>query len=458
MPTDAELVAHVKALAAELDTRGTRFRELEEYVKPGGCPVPRVVQQAQVTKAYRLLMEFAQTNYAPLIVRAARARLAVGGIRSEDPALDAATWAAWQANRMDASSRLAHDCALTHGRVFAIIWPGETAPSITIEDPSTVIVEYREGSQFERVAALRRWVDAAGVPYATLYRPDGVYKFVGPKNTLGSDVKWERRLVDGETWPLLNPVPGDLPVVEIATNLRLAQGRGRYGYAAGDFENVLGLLDRINVLEFLRLVIAFTQGFPIRAVVGDKIVTDDDGNPIAPFKLAADVIAQFENPDVKITEIQAADLKAFGDAIDHDVETLAGITMTPTYYLHSLPIQNVSADAIRASDAPLNARVLDHQEFLGEGHEDVLRVTSRLISETPLSASAEVMWVNRESRSLAERADAAIKLQQAGMPWQAVAEYALDVSQAEIARWQSMRSADVLGGLLNQGDNAVAAG
>ena len=448
MPEPADLIPRVVDMSSELDRRIKRYRQLEQYVDPDGAPIPPAIARAQVTQAYRMLMQFAQTNYARLIVRAATSRLEVGGVRSGDPAADRAVWGHWQENRLDADSRLAHDTALTHGRAFAIVWPNGETPTITIEPPTTTIVEYVEGSRHERAAGLRRWMGDDKRPHATLYTPAGVFKFSGPRNSSGSaGTRWEPRLVEGEPWPLEPLAGGVVPVVEIAANRRLVTSK--YGHAEGDFENVLGLLDRINVLEFLRLVIGFTSGFPIRAVIGDRILRDDTGKPIAPFKLAADVIAQFENPDVKLTELKATDLKGFGDAIDRDVETLAGITQTPSYYLRSLPIQNVSVDAIRAAEMPLTTRVADHRPQLGEGWEETLRVSGQL-AETPavLDARAELSWVNREARTLSERADAAVKLA-AVMPWPAVAELVFDATDDELNRWEAMRASDTLGGLLN---------
>lgn len=449
MPEALPHIGQVIDACDELDRRAALFAKLEQYVSPGGCPIPQAIAQAQVTQAYRMLMAFAQTNYAPLIVRSARSLLHPGGIRNTGSAeLDTAAWGIWQANKLDAEARLAHDAILTHGRAFAIAWPTADGEStITIEDPATTIVEYVEGSRYVRAAGLRRWIGDDKRPHATLYRPDGIWKFSGPKNSSGSrGTSWEPRTVEGEDWPLKAPAENVVPVVEIATNRRLKATR--YGYAEGDFENVLGLLDRINVLEFLRLVIAFTAGFPIRAVIGDKILKDDEGNDLAPFKLAVDVVAQFENPNVKITEIAAADLKSFGEAIDRDTQTLSGLTSTPAYFLRSVPIQNVSADAIRAADLPRVSKAEDHKLFLGEGWEEVLRTAGLVRRERlELGDAASLVWLNRESRSLAERADAATKLKDV-LPWQAVAEIAFDATQDDITRWQSMVDADSLGQLV----------
>lgn len=442
--TENDALAEVGRLLAELDGRARKFEKNRLYLT-GECPLPPSIAKANVTNAYRMLMAFAQTNYARLIVKSATSRLQVGGVRTGDEQLDRVLWQVWQANRLDAESRRGHDVALGHGRSFAIVWPraDRDEPEITFEDPSSTIVRYREGSRYERVSALRRWIDEDRVPHCTLYTATEVWKFTGNKGSGGGvGAKWEPRQVDGEPWPLPHPF-GVVPVVELAVNRELRSGDS-FGTCHGDFDSVIGLLDRINVLEFLRLVIAFTAGFPIRAVIGDRILYDDNNEPIQPYKLAADQIAQFEDPNTKLVEIPAADIKAFGDAIDHDVETLAGITQTPSYYLRSVPIQNVSADAIIASDSPLNARVEDHKPDLSEGHEELLRVAGLMLPDpVVVPDSVQVYWVNREARSLAARADAASKL--AGvMPWQFLAEHVFQLDQGDITRFESMQAAQAL--------------
>lgn len=456
MPTEDELKAKLDSLGAELDKRRERFEELEAY-RSGEVPVPDAVVRANATTAYRKLMTVAPTNYAQLVIRAASSKLEVAGVKSGDESLDSAAWSVWQENRMDAEFRRATDSILTHGRCFAIVRPGEPEPEIVLEDARTVIVEYEEGSRYRRSCALRRWEDDQGFAHSTLYFPDKTYRFSSSRSLkqrqaakIHSEqpdqaITWELR----ET--LDNPF-GVVPVAEVATNGGLVPGR--FGSARGDYEGALSLLDRINTLEFLRLVIAFTASFPVRAVIGDKILRDDDGNALPPLKLGADVIAQFEDPNVKLAEFKAADLKSFGDAIDHDIDMLAGVTQTPAYYLRSVPIQNVSADTIRASNIPLDARVADHQPFLSEGLEEILRL-GLLMKGQALPQSASIQWLNRESYSLSERADAATKLKDI-LPWQVIASRVLDMNQEEISRVEQLRASDVLTGLLTEPDAVPA--
>ncbi len=98
-------------------------------------------------------------------------------------------------------------------------------------------------------------------------------------------------------------------------------------------------------------------------------------------------------------------------------------------------MSNLSADAIRASEGGLHAKVTGHQASLGEGWEEVLRLAGRMLPEpVDLSPRASLQWADRESRSLAERADAAAKLATI-LPQQAIIEKVLGVSSDEAAQF-----------------------
>jgi hypothetical protein len=103
---------------------------------------------------------------------------------------------------MDSEQKLAHTAALLAGRAFATVWPDDDGePEIVLDGADQMIVQYREGSRRNREAAMRHWIDDDGVPMATLYRPDGIYKFQGPKHSSGADGtrSGSAREVPGET-------------------------------------------------------------------------------------------------------------------------------------------------------------------------------------------------------------------------------------------------------------------
>lgn len=449
MPELDDLKRQLTTLCAELDKRKGKSDALNRYFDRE-CPLPKAIERAQLTNAYRLLMPMATSPWGRLIVNAVKNRLEVSGIRSGAKATDDAVWGFWQDNYMDAESKLAHTETFIDGRAHALVWTEDNQPTIWLDNASQAIVQYREGSRRHRVAAVRRWLDDTGTPFATLYRPDGIYKFRGPKNSSGMPgTQWMTREAPSEKWPLANPL-GVVPVVEVAVNRRLKPGS--FSYAQGEYEAVTGHIDRINILVFLGLVVAFWSGFPVRGVIGDKIIRDDEGNVLPPFELNAQQVVQFENPDAKIVEWKGADLKNF--SVVEQVEQLATLTDTPRHYFPlGGGMSNLSADAIRASEAALNGKVnAEHKPSLSEGWEEVLRLGGRMLDKpVDLSPRAELQWMDHESRSLAERADAAAKLASIeGLPWPAVAEMALNASQEQIARWTAEAAANPLSELMRQ--------
>lgn len=446
MPTEDELRAQLGPMCSELDRRARCARTLDNYYD-GRHPVPDAVTASRAQKAYLRLLKLADTNWPQLIVDSVEERLEVQAIRLGDDQVDGRVWELWQANSLDADSGLVHQSALTAARSFVIVWPGVNGgpPTATPEHSSTCIVQYATGSRRERVAALRRWRDG-DMWYATLYRPEGVYKFHG-KNTDGTGNSpdadgWQRRDVPGETWPLPNPFGRSIPMVEFAVNRRLRPSS--FGVAYGEFETNTGHIDRINYAMFSQIVAMTWSGFPMRALIGDPITRDDDGNPLKPFDIVADSLVQIENPDGKLMQLPEANLENYGTTIDRYVEQLAALTKTPAHYLLG-KLVNVSADAIRAAEAGLVSKVRRHHRSLGESWEDVARLLLTADGQSiPDSAvSAEVVWKDPESRSMAERADAASKLSPI-LPWQAIAGKVLGASPQEIAEWEAAKASDGL--------------
>jgi hypothetical protein len=439
VPTEDQLNAELAVLNAELDRRGRRYRLLDSYYEASAA-VPAAVARARVVQAYRMLMPVASAPWGSLVVDSVQDRLEVAGIRSDLPEVDKQVWRVWQDNQMDSESKLAHNSALLSGRAFALVWPGATGqPEISLDSAEQMIVRYREGSRRQRVAALRRWMDG-DTPNVTLYRPEAIYKFQGPKNASGmAGTQWQRREVPGEEWPLPNPL-NVVPVVEIALNRRLKPGS--FGYARGEFEHCIGLIDRINLLTFLGLVVAFWMGFPLRGVIGERIIRDDDGNALPPFEVNADTVFQLENPEAKLAQYQAADRKNL--SVFAELDQLSTVTKTPRHYFPlEQGMSNLAADAIRASEGALHAKVTAHKASAGEGWEEVLRLAGRMLDQpVDLPADAALLWKDHESRSLAERADAATKLKDL-VPWQSIAETVLNASQDDIKRWGDQRAADM---------------
>lgn len=442
MPIAAELVAQIKTLAAELDRRTARHDAVRRYMRHSdGIAIPQAVVKAKMTTAYRDLMSMSTSPWGKLVVNSKLDRLEVTGVDTGNRDIDARIWReVWQTNAMDLESKIAHRAALSDGRAHALVWVDRDGnPEIALDDATQMVVQYREGSRRHRVAALRRWTDGERT-LATLYRADGIYKVEYRKRPGAGTLEWVEREVQGETWPLRNPL-GVVPVVELAVNRELAAGA--FAEARGEFEEEVGLLDRVNLLTFLGLVVAIWMGFPLRGIIGDKIIRDDDGNELPPFRSEPNSVAQFENPEAKTFEFKAADRNNL--SIFDELAQLAAATSTPRHYFPVAgAIANVSAETIRAFEGPLHATVNgSHKPSLGEGWEEVKRLGGKIIGvDVPQWASTQ--WADHESRSLGERADAFLKLSQGNLPWAASAEMALHLTQEQIRQYEVEQAGSAL--------------
>lgn len=474
-PTEEELINQVKTLAAQLHKNAKQCRLLKSYYR-GNAPVPKAIKTAKVTKAYRLLMPMAEAPWGSLPVNAIAHRLEPTGVRDKKGHEEAAdhAWGIWQDNQLDSEFRLALRPILYAGRAYGTAWPDEEDEiEISFDTPEQMVIQYEEGSTRRRKAALRLFIPSDGKTCATLYRADGIYKFESKtkRSNGGAGTTWVKRTVEGEDWPLENPLK-KVPVVELAVNRELEPGE--WGYARGDFEHCLGLLERIHLLTFLGLVVAFYMGFPLRGVKGEEItyrvLKDDDGNPILddqgeeqddienpepPFDAHAGGVAQLESKDAEIWEFKAADRSNL--SIYDELDQFSAITFTPRHYFPlKNGMSNIGADTIRANEGGHFRKGKEHEVFIGEGIEELLRLAvdlDQLGEDEPLELSqrAEIDWRDLETRSLAERADAAAKLGALPqLPWVAVAEMALNASQDTINRWAAQSSGDAFGKLLTE--------
>ena len=463
----AEITKQVDRLCNELAARNAEHERILPYFKrlPGSRALPQAVVSAKLVNAYLHLQPMSIATWGKLVVASKLDRLEVNGLTSPSDEISRAIWeGVWQENELNMESKLAHRAALLDGRSHATVWPRsqwlfddqsepagtDDGPDVTFDDCTTMIVEYAEGSRRVRTGALRRWVTDDDEEFINLYRPEGIYKFVSSKDdTETSDsfkangVRWKPREVAGEPWPLPNPLRV-LTNVELGVNRELQSGR--FTVCRGEFADETGLLDRVNLLTFLGMVLAVSMSFPLRVLIGDKIVRDDEGNEVPPFDAHIGGLAQLEDPKAKLDEYKAADRGAL--SIYGELAQFATSTTTPRHYFPSEGvIANVSAETITAFEGPMHATVkASHQPTLGSGHEEILRIGGLMLPGAPrLSRRAHVTWADHQSRSLGEQASAFAQLGgEGGLPWQARAEIALGLGQDDLRRYEQDQAGSAL--------------
>ena len=401
----------------------------------GDHPLARLTDKAK--EGFQRLLKHSRSNYVGLVVDATAERIQVDGVRIGDAEIgDAEAWRIWQANNLDADSDLLITEAVKVGRSFMLVAPNPAdakTPIVTGEDCTQAIVAYAPGGRRERAAGLKAWSDDwTGELMATVYLPDAIYKFKAPKPVQGvvGNPKWEPRQVDGEPWPAPNPL-GVVPLIEMQNRPDLLGG------CMSEIEDVLDIQDRINKTLIDRMMAQEFSAFRQRWMTGYEVPTDDNGQPIEPFKAAVDRLWVIEDENVQVGEFQATDISPYLRAVEADVKDMAARTRTPSQYLLGAMV-NISGDALKAAESGLVSKVKQRQRPFGEAIEEVVRLYLRAAGDDRDLSSIETIWHNPEFRTEGELVDALLKMSTLGVPHEALWER-WGASQTEIAQWREQR-------------------
>lgn len=391
-------------------------------------------------------------NFMPLVVDSEAERLIVQGFRFKNRQKgDDRTWDIWQDNQMDAESQIAHEIALTKGIAYSLVAPGNDGPIITIEDPCEVILETAPGNRRERRAAVKSWTDDDGHALAYLYLSDSIYKWRSDKPSttdtiMPEHIRWLPFALDGEDWPVRNPL-GVVPVIPLPNRPR------RDGTGRSEIEPIMGSQNAINKLRFDALVASEYIAFPQRWALNIDVPVDPDtGQEIAPFRPGVDNLWVVRRPTAEqaseygdrvpapeLGQFPQADLGPYIAMIREEVGQMASNSRTPYHYLLGQPSAvPPSGESLKASEAPLVHKVKRQSVYFGEGWEETMRVALIADGETAKARTdGETIWADPETRNEAARTDSVIKQYTAGLLTDEVALEALGYSEQQIERIMS---------------------
>jgi hypothetical protein len=419
-------------LLAELESRlSSQQSEQQRYRRYYAGLQPLAYASERFRQAFRDTYARFSDNFAKLVVQATLERLTVTGFRFGTDRRNRAAWQIWQANQLDKWHKLAMKEALITGRCPVLVWPGQPRPLIRIQSPAEVVVLTAD-DPLERAAALRIWAGYEGERYATLYLPDRIEKYV----RVG--VGWVPREVQGEPWPLPNPL-GVVPIVELITDPDID------GEPHSELEAVLPLQDAVNKLVIDMLTASEFAAFRQRWVTGLEIPVDPEtGKPIELFKAAVDRVWMARDPNVKFGSFEATDLTPYVRAIETLIQHIATVTRTPPHYLLGQAGTFPSGESLRATETGLVAKAKDRQIDYGEAWEEVMRL-ALLASGDDVGAryvSAETIWADPEVRTESEHIDALTKLATLGVPREQLWEDA-GYTPEQIARFKELVNGDL---------------
>lgn len=442
----------VKKLNADLDKRNAKISLFNDYYE-GEHPLPRAPERAK--GAFRRWLRMSRSNWMALVVDTKAERLAVQGIRyGKDQTADEEAWNLWQANGLDVGSEMVHLEAFINGESYVLVAPDpeandDSVPLMLPEHPTQMIVARDVAQTGERAAAFKKWVDDTGFVFATLYLPDAIWKLQSdrPLRGDGSDlrnIRWDPRSVDGEAYPLDNPI-GEVPVVPFRNRARLL-GPGR-----SELEGVTDTQDRINETLFQRVMAGQYSAFRQRYVTGlDVEIDEETGLPKKPFEPNQVELWYTTNPEARFGDFAETSLSGYLESIAADVQHIAAQTSTPPHYLLGEMV-NLAAEALKAAEASLISKVRDRQKHFGESWEEVFRLAFKLKGDDQRAnvLDAEMIWANPEFRTEGQLVDALVKMSTLGVPRKVLWEK-WGASPQEIARWDAIGVADALTASLAQ--------
>lgn len=410
-------------LLRRLDEPAHRYTELDNYYE-GQQPLAFLAPEAKLALGNRFGRM--ASNIPKLAVTALAERLRVTGF--SDPSI----WPDWVRNDMDQLAGVAHREALLLGDSFVMVWAdGIGRPRVTVESAKQVAVLTDPGTR-TIYAAIKRWEDPnRKTTEAVMLTPDVIVRLRA--NQQGAVSTGFQRLEE-----IPNPL-GVVPVVALRNTDRIL---GDFG--SSEIDDLKPLVDALNKSLADMMVTSEFVGRPRRWATGVELaevpVLDGDGtdtgqtteaNPIPEGHRA--MIS--ENDGAKFGQLAAADLAGYEASVRVILGQIMAVSTLPAHYVGVFTDNPASADALRAAEASLTARAEARQTQFGRSWEQVakLMVAVRDGRDPNLIDDIRVQWADAATRSVAQEADAVVKLYQAGLLPQAYALSKLGYSADEIA-------------------------
>jgi hypothetical protein len=348
-------------------------------------------------------------------------------------------WADWIRCDLDQLSGVAHREALLLGDSYVVVWADQFGrPKVTVESAQQVAVLTDPGSR-RITSAVKRW-ETQSTTECVLYGPDEIVLYRA--NQTGATVTG---------FHVVESIANPLTVVPVV-NLRNAD-RLLGDYGSSEIDDLKSLVDALNKSLADMMVTSEYVGRPRRWATGIELteepVLDEDGDEtgelveVNPIPEGARAVIS-ENDAAKFGQLAAADLAGYEASVRVLLGQIMAVSTLPAHFVGVLTDTPASADALRASEASLTARAEARQATFGRAWEQVARlmIAVRDGRDPNMIEDIRVLWADAATRSVAQEADAVVKLYQAGLLPTSYALSKLGYSDDEIAEIRSARAQD----------------
>lgn len=434
-------------LTRRLDERRPRVQRLRSYVD-GDAPLPEGTPNTR--EAWRKFQAKARTNFGALIVDAVADRLICNGVYVGDSTEDDdRARRLWRENRLDVALSDAIRDMLICGVGYGVVGVRDGRPVMTAEPPELMYASTDPERPWLVRAAVKVWRDLdMETDFAYLWVDGRRLKFsrssfTEPQRGTKQQTRqlrtqaqggWDA-VIDEAGVPVVEPFTGDVPVVVFENH-----------DATGEFEHHTDLIDRINKGILDRLVMVAMQAFRQRALKGGLPQPGEGEQPIdyaAVFEPAPGAL--WDLPDgIEMWESQdtSQGILAALQATKDDIRDLASVTQTPAPML--MPDSaNQSAEGARSSQQGLVRKGMDRLARIKPSVERWVEIALR-VEDPDFDQIVSTSWQSIELSTLAERYDAAVKAQAAGVPWRTIMMDILGFSAQKVDEMSVERATDEL--------------
>lgn len=317
--------------------------------------------------------------------------------------------------------------AMAVGSAYLVAWADQFGrPSISVETSEHMTVQ-RDPITNGIVGALKRWVvrDHNGVELAThivKYLPNEI-------------VHLEQSATDAKL-RFVRSIPNPLGVVPVVQLLNIERVGDQVGASVVD--DLAPLVDALNKLIVDMLVTSESVARPKRWVTGVELedpeaaFLPDDGfiadeapavvvdldavemetSAESPFKDSDDLWIA-EQAEAKFGQLSGADLAGYETGVNLIVQQIMAISGLPGHLVGVTTSNPATAEALRASEVALTSRAQSRIRVFDKPLEWAVRLMVAVdAGVSPDRVEASIQWADPATRSIAQEADAAVKLAQ----------------------------------------------
>lgn len=432
-------------LANELGKGLPRMHRLQSY-RDGDALLPMNVWETATRESYLRFMKRCRLHVVETLRNARTDRQRVVGFRTAAPGDDAGdvvAWTHWQRNRMKVQSRQFFNDTADFGRAYILTVPD------TDNGNQPLWNVRNEWNTMTAQNGIRPWLTEAGVTYGydqvygvevlTLHRP-GYFRRAFRTSTMPTLPTDGTPWYTGPGWDWREP-----PQPTGVQDALLQQNRTVDGF--GVYEKHLDTVDRINEITLNALTVIVTQAFRQRGVKGGLPEHYPEGHPQAGQKIDYDELfkagpaALWMLPlGADIWESTPVDPTPVYNARREEIKVLSSLTSTPQDIFDG-DSQNQSALGAQITREPLFHAVMGMNDQAEVSLTHAQSIGFQLTGDEIRAdiAGLEVIWAKINPATLAEKAEAAAKMQ--AKPSQGyINEEVLEMSPAQMRKEEQNRA------------------